>query len=387
MSITVEDLSAQTGRAPDELTRRDVARALLTVPAVSALAELPRLRRALLAAGNPLSAPFWESAEQMLTAITEGRSTIGDVHRWLHATGSEPIDLVAGGFLWPDEGERGPVAREMHARLVAYLERLVAAGVIDPDRLCAGDADAWQDYERLQVEWLRSPLADGREPLCAVSDEEDDDFLRQWDDAEADARAILTDLLAGIPRRQRPDADLRAVCARLRSGLRSGDWPYDVLRAAGGVDPAALPADDEELWLTLASGVVSCADMPPDDFDDHAVAAWLGLTHADWIGAVVTLARLGPGAPADADSLGHYAATFDFEEDEGVVDEWDDDDDDLWWDIDGPSLADQVLSLAVGFGTVALLWIALGVVDADDRLTPLGSWGVPLATLRAWQPQ
>ena len=56
-------------RPVSDLRRRDVAIALLSVPSQDALASLPGLRRGLLAAGNPLSAPFWESAETILHKI------------------------------------------------------------------------------------------------------------------------------------------------------------------------------------------------------------------------------------------------------------------------------------------------------------------------------
>src|SRR5207237_3312798 len=57
------------GRPLNVLTRRDVALALLTVPSADALASLPGIRRGMLAAGNPLSAVFWSSAEAILHQI------------------------------------------------------------------------------------------------------------------------------------------------------------------------------------------------------------------------------------------------------------------------------------------------------------------------------
>ncbi|MDN5858682.1 MAG: hypothetical protein L0H84_08655, partial [Pseudonocardia sp.] len=190
MRLTLDLVRNGTGRASAELTRRDLARALLSVPAATAAAALPGLRRDLIAAGNPLSPPFWNAAERVLAEIAGSRATVGQVDRFLQGTGTEPVALLAEGFLWPAQDERGPVAAEMHAHLVSHLERLVADGTIDPDRLAADDAQAWADYARLQVEWLRTPLPDGREPMWAVMDEEDEEFLAAWADAEADARAI-----------------------------------------------------------------------------------------------------------------------------------------------------------------------------------------------------
>lgn len=378
----LRDFGTLAGRSPAELTRRDVVRGLLSVPARTATAALPELRRGLVAADNPVSAPFWDAAELMLVEIAEGRATVGAVRRWLQASGTEPIDLVAGGFVWPADGERGPVATELHAALVAHLERLVAGGAIDPDRLVAGDATAWAAYEQRQVEWLRTPLPDGREPMWAVSDEQDEEFLADWDAADTDARAILADLLVEAAPRPRPDADLRIACERLREGLRGGDRPYDVLRAAGGVDPGALPADDVELWLALGAGVVACRDEPPSDLDDGVHAAWIALTHADWIAAVVTLIRGGAGTAADAASLATYAAGFDFEELDGL-DGLDDEVED--WDVDEDVDA-AVAVLTAGFSIVEQLWSVLGALDSDACLTPLGRWGLPETLTRAWSP-
>ena len=369
--LRLDSIRAGTGRSGAELTRRDLARALLSVPAATAAAALPELRRDLIAAGNPLSPPFWNAAEHVLGEIAAGRATVGQVDRFVQATGTEPVDLAAEGFVWPPPDGRGPVATEMHAQLVSHLEQLVADGTVDPDRLAADDAQAWADYERLQIDWLRTPLPDGREPMWAVSDEEDDEFLALWDAAEADATAILTDRLAGTPTRPRPDADLAAACRRLRAGLRGGGELHDLLRAAGGVDVDALPDDDVQLWLALGAGVIACRDEPPAGADEDACAAWMALELADWIGAVVTLVRGGVGTPADADSLARYAASFDVEE-AAESDDWDDDE------------SADLAALTAGFGTVELLWSLLGAIDDDARLTRLGWWGLPETVVRAW---
>ena len=38
------------------------------------------------------------------------------------------------------------------------------------------------------------------------------------------------------------------------------------------------------------------------------------------------------------------------------------------------------------FLPVTSLWQVLGVIDEDERLTPLGWWGLPEAMLRVWAP-
>ena len=135
-------------RPVSELRRRDVAIALLSVSAEDALASLPVIRRGLLAAGNPLSAPFWESAETILHKISEHDATFGDVHSWLEATGTEPTGII-GLHVWEEPSARSPLQEEMHARLVSYLEERLAVGDIDPDRLTTGDSTARQEYVAL----------------------------------------------------------------------------------------------------------------------------------------------------------------------------------------------------------------------------------------------
>lgn len=390
--VDIDRVCSLAGRPAGELTRRDIARGLLEVPARDALSSLPRLRRQLLAAGRPQSAAFWDRTERTLSAIADATATYGMVRTWLEATGTEPTQMV-GGFVWPDESDRGPVATEMHARLVAHLEGLVAAGEVDPDRLLAGDAVALAAHEQAQVDWLHTELEDGRQPIWAVSDEEDEWLLAAWADADADAQQILTELLDGAAPRPCPRTELRAAARRLREALPRGRWPHDLLRSLLGGDPGTMPDDDEELWLALATAVVDGGHGPPLDgrLDEEALAAWMSLQHADWIGAVVRLVTVGPGAVADGEALAHHAATFDFEaelegdppHDPEILDaaepwEWD-----AWWD-DRDGGYDAELGLRIGFEIVARLWQALGAVDDDQRLTDLGWWGLPEALHRAW---
>ncbi|TDD66354.1 hypothetical protein E1262_22385 [Jiangella aurantiaca] len=180
--------------------------ALLARPAAEALAELPALRRELMAASNPMSTTFWASAEAVLSSIRAGGASIGSVREWLEATGTEPIQLIPGEmFMWPDENERSALAAELHALLVAHLEALVADGVIDPDRLAAGDAAALAAYRQIQVDWLRSPLPDGRVPASALDEEGIAEFVAEWNDAQADARHILGEMLEEVGPRPCPE--------------------------------------------------------------------------------------------------------------------------------------------------------------------------------------
>ena len=223
---------------------------------------------------------------------------------------------------------------------------------------------------------MMSELPDGRVPMWAVSDEKDDEFLAEWDAAEAAALADLRAVLAELPDRPLPEADLRRACDNIRAVMKESRSPSELLAACGGLDRKNLPRDDAELWLTLAAGIVTPRDNLTDDDDDEdelggelsadqeAMVALCALDHYDWLAAMAALARGGPGTPASEDDLGRY------------VSEYDPDDFD-----------DQADAAAGMFLHAVELWRVLGAVDDADRLTPLGWWGLPEGLQRAWAPR
>lgn len=369
-------MTAETGRPATALTRRDVARALLQAPATDATAALPGLRRQLIAAGNPLSSAFWDSAATMLQRLADGDATEIDVERWLETTGTEPAPMI-GMLVWDDEDERGPVQTEVYGLLVDYLEGLVTAGLIDPDRLVTGGVAVLREHRRLQEEWMVAPLPDGRVPMSVVTDEVDEEFLAEWDAAEAEALSELREVLTEVADRPVPHNALQAACGHIRAILSRAGWPGALLIACGGVNPRRLPGDDAELWLTLASGIVSpredlerdaAAERDADGFEDltedeQSMVALCALDHNDWLAATSALAKGGPGTPASADDLAGYVGDYD-------PDDFDDQ-------------ADAAASMFLP--AVGLLQV-IGAVDDDDRLTPLGWWGIPEAVQRAWEP-
>jgi hypothetical protein len=220
-----------------------------------------------------------------------------------------------------------------------------------------------------------------------AADAEDDEFLAELDAAEAEALAELRAVLGELPKRDRPEAELRAACDRLRSTMKRHGWPGELLAACGGLDARDLPSDDAELWLTLASGIVAPReDLPddaegddepdepdePDEFgefgeltaDEQAMVALCALDYIDWLAVTSALARGGPGTPAAADDLARYVSEYDAD------------------DID-----DQADAAAGMFQSAVALWEVLGAVDEADRLTSLGWWGLPEAAARAWTPR
>jgi len=403
-----------------QLRRRDVAIALLSVPAEDAIASLPVIRRGLLAAGNPLSAPFWHSAEAILHKISDHDATFGDVHGWLEATGTEPTGII-GLHVWEEPSARSPLQEEMHARLVSFLEERLAAGEIDPDRLATSDKAARQEYLALQERWMTTPLPDGRVPMTVLLDEQDEAFLADWAAADAEARSALQSVLDRIGNRPIPGRELAAATARLRADIARPGWPGQMLVSFSGRTAEALPTDNAELWLMLATSVAAPQGDPlspedrefaramewaededlkfGDDLDEGgtdgepdelsaAIAAVCALDHFDWLAVMSALVNGGPGTPASAADLARYVRDFDPDEVIGltvapsgeaddVVVEFDDGDYEEMDDFDE-------LSIEGLFLHVTAMWSVLGAIDSDDRLTALGWWGLPEAMRRAW---
>ena len=404
MNLEAGRVADLAGRPLSKLTRRDVALALLTVPAADALGSLPGLRRGMLAAGNPLSARFWASAEDTLTQIADGTATVGDVRTWLEATGTEPKGII-GLHVWDEQSERSQLAAEMHTRLVSHLEERLAAGEIDPDLLAAADPEACQAYIEVQERWMTSPLPDGRVPMDALLDEKDEEFIAEWDAADAEALAATQALLGRVGDRPLPQADLRRAVGRLRRDLTRAGWPGRLLTECSGLRPKSLPSDDSELWLSLAAGVAS--PQGPDDWSrpgpagadgdgtddtDSEIAAICAIDHFDWLAVITALAEGGPGTPASATDLAAYVRDYDPEDldgtDDGLPDAPDGEPGDEDEDVFGDEFFgdDDDLTLEGLFLPVASLWQVLGAIDDDERLTPLGWWGLPEAMLRVWAP-
>ena len=408
MNLEADRVADLAGRPLSKLTRRDVALALLTGPAADALGSLPGIRRGMLAAGNPLSAGFWSSAEAILAKIAGGTATVGDVRTWLEATGTEPNGII-GLHVWDEQSDRSQLAAEMHTRLVTHLEERLAAGEIDPDLLAAADPAACRAYIEIQERWMTVPLPDGRVPMDELLDEKDEEFLAEWDAADAEALAAIQALLDRVDVRPRPDADLRRAAGRLRRDLARPGWPGRLLAECSGLRPKQLPPDDAELWLSLAAGVAS--PQGPDDWDkpgqdddetDSEIAAICAIDHFDWLAVITALAEGGPGTPASAADLAGYVRDYDpgdlddpddgadgpaggHDAHDGDTDDEDEDEDEFGDAFFGDD-DDDDFTLESLFLPVTSLWQALGAIDDEDRLTPLGWWGLPEAMLRVWAP-
>jgi hypothetical protein len=249
---------------------------------------------------------------------------------------------------------------------------------------------------------MTSPLPDGRVPMDVLLDEKDEEFLAAWDAADAEALRTIHALLDRVGDRPLPHQDLQRAGARLREAIGRPGWPGQLLLACGGLSADDLPADDGELWLSLAAGVVS--PQGPDDWDEPAegssdeedetgstVAALCAIDHFDWLAVITALAAGGAGTAASAADLAGYVRDYDPNEGEQDEDEEDDEEEDeeededyLLADLDDEEFDE--LGMEDLFLPVTSLWQMLGAIDDDDRLTPLGWWGLPEATRRAWAP-
>jgi hypothetical protein len=191
--------------------------------------------------------------------------------------------------------------------------------------------------------------------------EDDEEFLAQWEQAEAEAVEVLRQALPAPTVARLPAEALAAACQRLRAGLVRHDPAVETIRRAAGLDPP-LPADDAELWLAAAGALIAMRE--PSGLDSELEAAVMALELADWVGVMIGLVRGGVGASADPAAL--VAAINNCPEVDGTVD---------------PDDADLV---ELAFEVVLPTWEAVGAVDADRRLTALGVWGLPRALARAW---
>jgi len=164
-------------------------------------------------------------------------------------------------------------------------------------------------------------------------------------DAHAEAARALVDVMDQVGERLCPLPSLRLACATIRSGVQEARPPYAGLATAAGLEATALPRDDQELWLAMASAVArGQADR---------------LEVADWLAIHAALTLFGQGTPADPRTLALCAAHG----------------------TDGDADLD---ALEAALTPVVERWQALEAVDATERLSALGWWGLPEAQRRAW---
>jgi hypothetical protein len=157
------------------------------------------------------------------------------------------------------------------------------------------------------------------------------------------------------------DAELARIEAEVEDERRHArELLVRALRGHWQAAPPPQVGDPEGLIDAVAETI------SPEDIEEADVAelSLIGaLEPADWIGAVVSAVRAGPGAPADPASL--VAGIHACPEIE-LAPEFDPESDEL---------------VETAFGILEPSWQELGVLDLDSRLTALGAWVLPRALL------
>jgi hypothetical protein len=259
----------------------------------------------------------------------------------------------------------------------------------------------------------------------------------------ADLRAAVAKLRGDIAQPGWPGQMLVSFSGRNADSLPSDDAELWLTLATSVAAPQGGPLSDEDKEFARAMEWAEEEDLEfGDDLDDEgdhddepdelsaAIAAVCALDHFDWLAVMSALVTGGPGTPASAADLARYVRDFDPEQVIGlaVVDNdfsfapavaavnGDDADDsdyadveiEVGIDVDDDEDFDKAallfedadfgagdfdedddedfdeLSIEELFLNVTAMWSVLGAIDEDDRLTPLGWWGLPEAMSRAW---
>jgi hypothetical protein len=199
-------------------------------------------------------------------------------------------------------------------------------------------------------------------PQYPDPDDDQDGWLEGWEAADRQAAGVVVSALSGQRGDPVPAGALAAAAAQLRAGLSTGEYPYSWMRSAAGLG-RDFPTDDAELMLRIVAATIS----PQEDtgLEPGEEASIVALEHGDWAGAVIELARHGPGASADPAVL--------VEASEACP------------EIEGPpSDPGETAVTDVAFELLGLAWEAAGILDDEHTLTPLGAWVLPRALTWAW---
>ena len=141
--------------------------------------------------------------------------------------------------------------------------------------------------------------------------------------------------------------------------------PCPTARSTWSSNRVAAATDDEARWLDALAETLSPSEEP-EDHEIESVSAVMALEHADWLGLALGVVRRGPGSALDVELV--LADIERLDDVEGEIE-----------DREG-----QLAVLEMALLHLTPLWQAIGVLDADDRLTERGVWGLPRALHRTW---
>jgi hypothetical protein len=159
-----------------------------------------------------------------------------------------------------------------------------------------------------------------------------------------------------------PAGPLAAATAQFAAGVGSSHYPYSWIGRAAGLE-GELPRDEAELLVRVLAATIS----PEEEtgLDAHEEASVIALELGDWAGAVIELVRAGPGTDASPSALVRAI--------------------DACPEVQGPATdTDDATVAATAFELVGFAWEAIGILDDQRGLTPLGAWALPRALTRAW---
>lgn len=202
-------------------------------------------------------------------------------------------------------------------------------------------------------------MGDQRDDDDDLLGEDDEAVLEELEETDRQAVQLLREALPEVRDLPEPAA-LTAAAAGIRE--RPDAWPLEAAIRANGWSSNTLPGDDRQLWIESAGALVKLKHQPGLSGEDEALL--LTLEHADFAGAVLGAVRAGIGSPAGPRDLVDLAAECP----------------EIGGELD-PSDLDVI---EAGFELVVPVWQGVGAIDADERLTELGRWGLPRALTWAW---
>lgn len=119
------------------------------------------------------------------------------------------------------------------------------------------------------------------ESLQAEMDADEEEFLREWDEAERECVKTLRAALAGQVGVSPPP--LGPTASRIRSGVAERSWPYRHLAAAAGWSEGT-PEDDQQCCVEGTGGYIAMGGE--SGLDSVVASSIVTLQFVDWLGAV-----------------------------------------------------------------------------------------------------
>ena len=243
--MDLDFVCVHAGRTASALTRRDVARALLAVPSVWRWWPVPDLRREMMAAGNPLSLTFWDTARRRSARSSPAGRRWGTCSGGWRPRGTEPL-LLTPQLLRLARGGRAGTDRRGDVRVWSPIWRSGWARGYRSLRAGPAVTAAPAGSTRTSGALAQQALPDGRVPVVAVGDEQDEELFAAWDEEEAFA---LSD--CGGSWRTAPERPVRAE-GRGRPAPGGARTPRLPRQCAEGVRRVTRRADARGRRGTLA---------------------------------------------------------------------------------------------------------------------------------------